>query len=67
MNSALKLRHRMFMFLLILAGGLLFAGRVMAQGDETSKMVANLPPESRTVIERLGRPAGAARWRLEDA
>jgi alpha-mannosidase len=67
MTSALKLRHRVLMLLLVFAGALLFAGRVTAQDDgEAAKMPASLPPESRAVIERLSSlqslPDGA--WKI---
>ena len=69
MISALKLRHRILVLLLVCAGALLFAGRATAQDDEdTGKMPASLPAESRAVIERLASlqalPDGA--WKLHD-
>ena len=67
MISALKLRHHVFVLLLVFAGALLFAGRVTAQDDsEDAKMPASLPAESRAVIERLSSlqalPDGA--WKI---
>jgi alpha-mannosidase len=52
MTFALKLRPLVFV-LLVVAGALLLAGRVMAQDDQTAKMPAGLTAASRTVIERL--------------
>ena len=51
MISALKSHHRTFV-LLVVAGALLFAGRVMAQ-DQAAKMPAGLTGASSAVIERL--------------
>ncbi|MGO8773210.1 MAG: alpha-mannosidase [Terracidiphilus sp.] len=52
MTSALKLRHLVFA-LLVVAGALLFTGRVVAQDDPAQKMPAGLTAASSTVIERL--------------
>jgi alpha-mannosidase len=51
MSSALKLHHA-FVHLLVV-GGLLLAGSVMAQDDHAAKLPAGLTGASSTVIERL--------------
>ncbi len=53
MTSVLKLRHRQFVPLLLVAGAFLFAGRVIALDDQAAKLPAGLTSASGAVIERL--------------
>jgi alpha-mannosidase len=67
MISVLKLRSRIPVLLLFVAGALLLAGRVTAQSaDDAAKIAAGLQPESRAVLSRLSGlrelPDGA--WKL---
>jgi alpha-mannosidase len=67
MISVLKLRCRIPVLLLFVAGALLFAGHATAQSTaDAAKIAASLQPESRAVIERLSAlhelPDGA--WKL---
>jgi alpha-mannosidase len=54
MTSVLKLRHRLYAFLLVLAATLFFTGYSGAQSAaDAARIAAGLSPESRAVIERL--------------
>ncbi|MGD0736658.1 MAG: glycoside hydrolase family 38 C-terminal domain-containing protein [Terracidiphilus sp.] len=54
MNSTLKSRYRISVFLLIFAAMLVFSERIGAQNAaEAAKIASALPQESRAVIERL--------------